>query len=156
MYGFTPTISDDHLLIVGYTSIDTIRHKKAYKIAVSDITRAPSADQQCNSQTPTKWTDLTAAIHWYTALVPNSSPPMVVGGDKGGVPTADVKIYDYAGKSWKKVISKSLSSARSGVAIGTVYNNAIIVLGGCTKGGSKADLLSSFVTTVELGQLEPR
>ena len=114
MYGFTPTISDDHLLIVGYTSIDTIRHKKAYKIAVSDI--APSADQQCNSQTPTKWTDLTAAIHWYTALVPNSSPPMVVGGDKGGVPTADIKVYDYSEKSWKKVISKSLSSARSVVA----------------------------------------
>ena len=158
MYGFTPTVSNDDMVIVGYTSIDTIRHKKAYKILVSDIAALTFADhdQQCSSPTctPTKWTGLTATTHWYTALLPNSSPPMVVGGDKEGTPTADIKVYDYSGKSWKKIVSKSLSSARSGVALGAVYNNAIIVLGGCTEGGSKPNVLSSIVTTVELGQLE--
>ena len=152
MYGFTPTVSNDDLVVVGYTSVDSVRHKKAYKMLVSDIAESmlTEHDQECGSPTPTKWTELTKGDHWYTALVPSSSPPVVVGGDKGGIPTADIKVYDYPGKSWKKSISKSLSSARSGVALGTVYNNAIIVLGGCTKGGSEANVLS----TVELGQLE--
>ena len=64
MWGFTPTISDDHLLIVGYN---------AYRIPVANITA--SIDQQYNSDTPTKWTELTAADHEFTALVPTSSPP---------------------------------------------------------------------------------
>ena len=151
MYGFTPTISADHLLIVGYCGADMQGYKGAYKIPVANIT-AP-IDQQHNSDTPTKWTELTAADHWGTALVPSSSPPVVVGGqDTTGTPTADIKMYDNSNKSWKKI--GSLSSARSCVAVAAVYNNAIVVIGGYTKGGSIADGKSSSLTVVELGQAE--
>ena len=40
------------------------------------------------------------------------------------------------------------------VAIAAVYNNAIIIIGGCTKGGSITNCKSSSVTVVELGQAE--
>ena len=53
-------------------------HRDAYKIPAANITA--SIDQQHNSDTPIKWTELMAADHWYTALVPSSSPPVVVGG----------------------------------------------------------------------------
>ena len=46
----------------------------------------------------------------------------------------------------------SLSSARSSVAVAAVYNNAIIIIGGCTKGDTTANAKSSSVTVVELGQ----
>ena len=151
-FGFTPTISDDHLLIVGYYDEDTQICKDAYKIPVANITA--SIDQEHNSDTPTKWTELTAADHWFTALVPSSSPPVVVGEwnhiDK--TPTADIKMYDDSNKSWKKI--GSLSFARTELAVAAVYNNAIVVIGGCTKADTIANAKSSSLTVVELGQAE--
>ena len=151
MYSFTPTIFDDHLIIVGYSGAHT-RYKGAYKIPVANITA--SIYQQHNSDTPTKWTELTAADHLYTALVPSSSPPVVVSGDDttGTIPTADIKMYDNSNNSWKKV--GSLSSARSNVAVAAVYNNAIVVIGGFINGGGMAHAKSSSLTVVELGQAE--
>ena len=149
IYGFTPTISDDHLLIVGGGNITS--SKSAYKIPVANI--LASIDQQHNSDTPTKWTELTAADHWYTALVPSSSPPVVVGGlETATIPTVDIKMYNNSNKSWKKI--GSLSSARSAAAIAAVYNNAIIIIGGCTKADTVANRQSSSLTVVELGQAE--
>ena len=79
------------------------------------------------------------------ALVPGSSPPVIVGGwnhsDKTS--TADIKMYDNSDHSWRSV--GSLSSARSCVAVAAVGDNAIVVIGGCTKGGSKAELYVSAV-----------
>ena len=125
-----------------------------YKIPVANITA--SIDRQHNSDTPTKWTKLTVVDHCYTALVPSSSPPVILGGrnhmDDGGISTADIKMYDNSNKSWKKI--GSLSSARSMVAVAAVYNNAIVVIGGYTKGGSMANAKSSSLTIVELGQAE--
>ena len=69
-----------------------------------------------------------------------------------GTTTTDIKMYDNSNKSWKKI--GSLSSARSGVAVAAVYDNAIIIIGGCTKGGGMATCKSSSVTVVELGQAE--
>ena len=151
MWAFTPTISDDQILIVGYSGANMKRNISAYKIPVANITA--SIDQQHNSDTPTKWTELTAADHWQTALVPSSSPPVVVGGqDTTSTPTADIKMYDNSNKSWKKI--GSLTSARSAAAVAAVYNNAIIIIGGRTKGGNIANATSSSVTVVELGQAE--
>ena len=153
MWAFTPIVSDDHLLIMGYYGADMKCYNGAYKISVANITA--SGDQQYNSNTPTTWTELTAADHYETALVPRSSPPVVVGGldTTGRIPTADIKMYDNSNKSWKKI--GSLSSARSYVAVAAVYNNAIIIIGGCTKtGAGMANAKSSSVKVVEVGQAE--
>ena len=146
---FTPIVSDDHLLIVGYSGEAMKCNRGAYKIPLATITA--SCNQQHKSDIPTKWTKLTLAEHWHTALVPSSSPPVVVGGEeKDDTPTADIKMYDNSNKSWKKI--GSLSSARSYAAVAAVYNNAIIIIGGCTKGDTTANAKSSSVTIVELGQ----
>ena len=151
MYVFKPIItSDDHLLIVGYAGANTKPYKGAYKIPIANITT--SIDQQHNSDTPTKWTELTAADHWNTALIPSSSLPVVIGGDDNKTPTEDVKMYDNSNKSWQKI--GSLSSARSRVAVAAVHDNAIVIIGGCTKGGNWSNAKSSSVTVVELGQAE--
>ena len=150
MCAFTPTISDDHLIIVDYNGVDMQCYNGTYKIPVANITA--SVDRQHNSETPTKWTELTKVDHHCSALVPSSSPPVVVGewNCSDGTPTADIKMYDNSNKLWKKV--GSLSSARSLVTVAAVYNNAIVVIGGCTKGGSNAK--SSSLIVVELGQAE--
>ena len=47
-------------------------------------------------------------------------------------------MYDNSDHSWRSV--GSLSSARCLVAVAAVDNNAIVVIGGCAKEGSKVKL----------------
>ena len=151
MFAFTPTISDDHLLIVDYTGADLLGYNDAYKISVANIT-APIIDQRHKSKKKSpKWTELTAVDHRCTTLIPSSSPPVVVGG-YDITNTADIKMYSNQSRSWKKI--GSLSFARSRVAIAAVYNNAIIVIGGSTNTGGILNALSASLTVVELGQAE--
>ena len=148
---FTPIVSDYHLVIVGHYGAHIKPNRSTYRIPVASITA--SYNQKYNSHTPTKWTELTEADHWHIVLAPSSSPPVVVGGrDDDGTSTADIKMYDNSNKSWKKI--GSLSFARSYAAVAAVYNNAIVIIGGYTKGGSMDSCKSSSVTVVELGQAE--
>ena len=151
MWAFTPFISDNYLFIVGYCGEDLKRNRGAYKIPVAKIMASIYQHVQHKSDTHMKWTKLTAADHWYTALVPSSSPLVVVGGDCT-IPTADIKMFDHSAQSWKKI--ESLSSPRSAVAIAALYNNTIIIIGGCSKGGNVANRKLSSLTLVELGQAE--
>ena len=159
MYGFTPTISDDHVLIVGYYGTEKLSshgteklsYNGAYKIPVARI--IASIDQVDKNDTPTKWIELTVTDHWRTATISSCSPPMVVGGDdKTGTTTLDIKMYDNTNRSWKTIAT--LPSARCSVAIAMVYNNAAIVIGGCAKGGIMANRNLSSLRVVELGQAE--
>ena len=78
---------------------------------------------------------------------------MVVGEEnEDDETTTDIKMYDDSNKSWKKI--GSLLSARSRTALTAVYNNAVIIIGGCTKGGGLTNHKSSSLTIVELGQAE--
>ena len=81
---------------------------------------------------------------------------MVVGGkdhsNKGGASTADIKMYNNSNKSWKKI--GSLSPARCGIAVAAVHNNAIIVIGGFTKGGTIDNAKSSSLHVAVMGQAE--
>jgi len=151
MGNFSPTIANDHLLIVGYTDVDNKGSKSAYMIPVDNITR--SGDQQQASDSSNQWISMTDATHWLTALVPLLSPAVIVGGeDQSDAPTSDIKMYDDSSKSWRKV--GSLSSARTDVSVATVHNNAIVVVGGCAVGGGVTKYGSSCLTIVELGQVE--
>ena len=154
MWALTPIISDNHLVIVGYCSRDIKAYEGAYKIPIANIT-APVC-QNYNTDTSAKWTKLTPADHWCTALVPSSSPLVVVGGrskiTKGSRPTSDINMYDYSNKSSWKI--GSLSSARSMTAVAAVYNNAVVIIGGCTEGGTTENAKSSSLTVVDLGQAE--
>ena len=157
MYGFTPTISDDHLLIVGYSGEGMRPQNYVYKIPVANIKTSFDQQQSLFSKLfmpNNKWTEVTSTDHWCTALAPSSSPPVVVGGEDktGTVLTADIKMYDNSNKSWEKI--GSLSSTRSSVAVAAVYNNAIITIGGYTEGRGTANAKSSSLTLVELGQAE--
>ena len=146
MWGFTPTIYYNHLLIVGYNGADMKGYNGVQKISIANITAL-----QHNSDALTKWTELAADDHWHTALVPSSSPPVIVGGQDttGIIPTADIKMYE---SSWKKI--GLLPSAKSSAAVAAVCDNAIVVIGGCSKGGSIANAKSSSLTVVKLGQAE--
>ena len=154
MYGFTPTISDDYLLIVGYHGADMKSNNAAYKIPVDDIT---GSIEHCSGM-ETKWTELTATDHLKTTPIASIYPtPVIVGGEDlhaVGATTADIKMYNNSNKLWSKI--GSLSSARCCAAVAAVHDNAIVIIGGCTKGGTPwpENAKSSSLTVVELGQAE--
>ena len=153
MSTFIPTIIDDHLFIVGYTDGNLSRNNNAYKISLVDV--MASIDQGNNQVCGTaKWSKMPPTKHWFTALVPSLSPLLVVGGweKDGTATTADINMYEYSEQSWKKV--GTMTFARSLVAVAMISDNAIIVIGGYTKGGSIDNANSSTVTTVALGQAE--
>ena len=79
---------------------------------------------------------------------------MIAGGqDKiGTVTSAAIMMYKKIEKMWDKV--GVLSSTRSGIAIASVSDNGIVIIGGYVKGGTAANTSSSSVTVVELGQAE--
>ena len=68
MYGFTPTVSDNHLLIVGYYGPDMRSHKSTYRIPIANV--IVPIDQQHNHlhETLTDWTELNEADQWGTAI----------------------------------------------------------------------------------------
>ena len=150
MWGFIPTISDDHLLIVGYYTADMYGYRGAYKIPVVTIT--DSIDQQCKGDTHTKWIKLTATDHWEISLVPSSSPLMIVGGqDINGTAIADIKIYNDSNNSWENT-QLLLESPRSYAAVVALENDDFIVIGGCTKGNTADNAVLTSLKVVELGE----
>ena len=120
--------------IVGYHGVYSSRHKNAYRIPVASITK--SSQHKLNAPRTLDWIEITETTHWFTSLIPNSSPPVVVGGQNTtDTATEDINMYDYSNDTWRKV--GSLSSARSYVTVSAMHNNAIIVVGGYTKTRNK-------------------
>ena len=147
MYSFTPIITGDYYLIIGYIGAKRISSCSVYKIPVRNIT---ISDRPQKRKKAAGWIMMSSPSHSGMAIVPKSFPPMVIGGViSGTVPTADIKIYDCTAGSWKN--TALLSFARTGVAVATVSDNAIIVLGGCT---SMENVKYSSLNIVELGQAQ--
>ena len=140
------TTSDDLLYIVGYNRA-TGRTNAAYQLPVDTITS--SAAQLTSNQTA-HWTKLPPAPHYDTAIIPNSCPPVIIGGhDIQGVPTVDIRVLDVPNNSWKKIAS--LTTARSSTAIVSINHDSILVIGGNTGGRNPTEVIAHSTTRVEKG-----
>ena len=141
------TIADDLLYIAGYGTPDKKRSNKAYKIAVDKITS--SVAQPPTSSQTVQWTTIPSTPHYTTAIVPNSYPPVIIGGDDlQGVSTADIAMLK---QSWSKVAS--LSSPRTAVAVVPIDCDSILVIGGTT-GGNTVERSAHSMRMVEKGTVK--
>ena len=140
------TISDDLLYIVGYSRA-TGRTSAAHKVSVDIITS--SAAQHTSNQTA-HWTKLPKAPHGNTAVIPNSCPPVIIGGhNKQYVATVDIRVLDVPNNSWKKIAS--LPTARDCTAVVPINHDSILVIGGCTGGRGIEEAKINSTTKVERG-----
>ena len=155
MFWISATICSDSFIIVGYGGADNMRYNGTYIIPIDDII---SLSQQTHSlsstdQGKTKWHKLAPAPYWRTALVPNISPPVIIGGeDKQSITVNDITIYDDTNNKWNKISSLPINCAHTTVA---VINQSIIVMGGSsdTKNGETRD--ATALSDVNVGQLVP-
>ena len=148
MYYISLTIADDLLYIAGYDISDDKRSNAAYKIAADKITS--SVAQPPTSSQIVQWTTIPSTPHYNTDIIPNSCPPVIIGGDDmQDVPTADVAILK---QSWSKVAS--LSSPRLGVAVVPINYDSILLIGGTTGGKTIEEAYAHSMTTVEKGTVK--
>ena len=140
------TISNDLLYIVGYGRANGYRTSVAYQVPVDTITS--STDQLTSDQT-THWTELPPAPYCKTAIIPNSCPPVIIGGDKHYDPTIDIRVLDVPNNSWKKIAS--LTTARSATAVVPINHDSILVIGGYTGGRGVKEAKAHYFTRVEKG-----
>ena len=151
MWAIRPTISGDHIIILGYSTA-TGRYNGCYHIPTEELIL--SFNQSLSpGAVPVQWKELSATTHYYTTTIPYSNPAVIIGGNKDGVPTSNVCLYDINKNSWRKV--DSLTSARCHKGVSLINDNAIIVIGGCTKSGGVEVALSSSLTIVEIGTIVP-
>ena len=147
MVNISLTISDDLLYIAGYSTSHEWSNK-AYKISVDKITS--SVAQSSTSSQTVQWTTIPSTPHYNTAIIPNSCPPVIIGGDDlQGVPTADIAMLK---QSWSKVAS--LSSPRSAIAVVPINCESILVIGGITSGTTVEDAKAHSLTKVEKGTVK--
>ena len=148
MWAPSLTISHDQLYIVGYTTSRGTKSARAYQLPIdsiiSSIGQPPTSGQNNN------WNTLPNAPHFDTALLPQSYPPVIIGGvDIQYVPTSDVAILDITKNTWNRVAS--LSTPRTFVAVVPISHDSILIIGG-TKGGEGVQTnKASCVSTVEKG-----
>ena len=141
------TISHDQLYIVGYSTSGG-RYSTAYQLPINSI--ISSIGQPPTSGQSNNWNTLPNAPHGNTALLPQSYPPVIIGGvDIQCVPTSHVAILDITKNTWNRVAS--LSTARTSVAVVPISHDSILIIGG-TKGGDGVQAnKASCVSTVEKG-----
>ena len=139
------TISNDLLYIVGY-DIATGRTNAAHKVPVDIITS--SAAQLTSNQTA-HWTKLPPAPHYHTAVIPNSCPPVIIGGSIQGVPTVDIRVLDVLNNFWKKIAS--LTTPRISTAVVPINHDSILVIGGYTGGRGVKEAMAHSISLVERG-----
>ena len=138
------TISDNLLYIVGYSRA-TGRTNSAYNLSI-DIITSPAEQLTSNH-----WTKLLSAPHHETAIIPNLSPPVIIGGKFKGVPTADITVLDVPNNSWKKIAS--LTSSRNCTAIVPINLDSILVIGGITGGRGSKEARKCSINKVEKGSV---
>ena len=155
MYRISATICADSFTIVGYGDADKKRYRETFIIPIDDIISLPQQTQQSLTSSTdkdnTKWHQLAPAPYWHTALVPNTSPPVIIGGKDEQVNTVnDITIYDDTSNKWNKTSSIPINCANTTVA---VINHCIIVMGGCSDVKTTETCNATTLCDVNVGQL---
>lgn len=160
MWGISATASKKYFHIVGYNGADNHCYNDAYTIAIDHVTyqsavKPLSADQgSMKAQNP--WVSLPDAPLWYCALVPTSSPPVLLGGeDKNGELVATATIYEQATQLWRQVDPIKLPTGLAYTTVAQAGKHVIIVIGGCTNTNTTQDASSTSLDTVTKIEFKP-
>ena len=155
MWRISATVCADSFTIVGYNDADNKHSNRTFTIPIDEIiSQQQQTQQSLTSSTDkdnTKWHTLANAPYWRTALVPNTSPPVIIGGDdKQGNTVNDITMYDDTNNRWKKIASLPTNCAHTTVA---VINDCIIVMGGASDTKTDETINATALSDVNVGQL---
>ena len=157
MYQISATTCGDSFTIVGYTGANDMRDSETFMTPVNELIQQQQQQQIQQSLTSstdknhTDWRQLTDAPYRLTSLVPNTSPPVIVGGeDKQQNTVNDITMYDDTTSRWDKIAALPINCAYTTVA---VINDSIIVMGGSNETKTDDTCNATALSDVNVGQL---
>ena len=147
------TTCNQSFIIAGYDGADNEAYNGTFIISMDSLV---GADQQSltnsTSEDDNKCSALCHTPYWNTAIVPNTSPPVIIGGDDNQSKAVNnISLYDDSSNSWRTVSSLPISCAGATVAI---INDVIIVAGGYTDASTIETANATTLTSVVLGHLD--
>ena len=154
MRDINATNCNQSFIIAGYTGADGRDYNRTYIIAMDSLvgTEQQQFLTSSTSEDDNKWSELCFTPYWGTAIVPNTSPPVIIGGHDNQLKTVNnISLYDDSNDTWRTVSSLPISCA--GATVATI-NDTIIVAGGHTDGSTIEAINATTLTSVVLGQLE--
>ena len=153
MININATTCNQSFIIAGYDGANGRASNGTFIISMDSLV---GADQQSltssTSEDDNKWSELFHTPYWNTAIVPNTSTPVIIGGyDNQGKAVNNISLYDDSSDNWRTMSSLPISCA--GATVATI-NDVIIVAGGCTDGSTMETINATTLTSVVLGQLD--
>ena len=142
------TACNQSFIIAGYDSDDSI-YNRTYIIAMDSLLEHQQSLNSSTSQDDNKWSKLCPTPYYRSTIVPNTFPPVIIGGyDEQRKTVNNISVYDDSNGRWKTTELSPIPCACATVA---TVNNIIIIAGGFTDGSS---LEATALTSVVLGQLQ--
>ena len=139
-------------LAIGFTDGYNRRHREAFMIDIDSLLGTEQQPITHSYSNNSRWTQLHSTPNWNTAIIPNTYPPVIIGGrDEQGKGVSSIFLYDNYSKDWKLVSSLPFNSTSGTV---TKISNNIIVAGGHSYGKNDDTVNATILTVVVLGQLE--
>ena len=125
------TTCNQSFIIAGYANAEGNAVNGTFIITMDSLvgTEQQQSLTSSTSEHDNKWSQLCHTPYWNTTIVPNTTPPVIIGGDKQGKAVNNICLYDDSSDSWRTVSSLPISCARATVE---TINNIMIVAGGYT------------------------
>ena len=147
------TTCNQSFIIAGYVGANGGSYSGTFIITMDSLvgTEQQQSLTSSTSEHDNKWSELYSTPYWNTTIVPNTTPPVIIGGeDKQRKTVNNISLYDDSSDSWRTVSSLPISCAQATVA---TINNIMIVAGGCTDVSTIETANATSLTSVVLGQL---
>ena len=147
------TTCNQSFIIAGYVNAEGYVNTATFIITMDSLvgTEQQQSLTSSTSEHDNKWSELYPTPYWNTTIVPNTTPPVIIGGnDKQRKAVNNISLYDDSSNSWRTVSSLPISCAEATVA---TINNIMIVAGGCTDDSTIETIRATSLTSVVLGQL---
>ena len=154
MYQMTLTVCTTHIYVagaaigvhlgsdIGTTADVGVPSTNAWQLPVSTFAQVL---MNKDYPLPQQWTEIAPTPHYRSTLLKHTTHPLVVGGHNyGGIPTANIAVYNPDMNKWLSVGRLLKPRARSAVV--GLTSCSFLVLGGFTNGG---DTVNSRVSSVE-------
>ena len=145
------TTCNQSLIIAGYNSADNRSHNGTFIITMDSLLEHQQSLNSSTSQDDNKWSQLCRTPYYKSTVVPNTSPPVIIGGSKQKKTFGDICLYDDSSNSWRTIELLPTTCARATVA---TVNNIIFIAGGYTDNSSLEAINAITLTSVVLGQLQ--
>ena len=147
------TTCNQSFIIAGYVGADGNSYSGTFIITMDSLvgTVQENSLTSSTSEQDNKWSELCPTPYWNTAIVPNTTPPVIIGGSEQRKTFNNISLYDDSSNSWRTVSSLPISCARATVA---TINDIMIVAGGYTDGNTIETANATTLTSVVLGQLK--